>query len=107
MDFIDLKQQQARIAGNLRARIDKVLAHGGYIMGPEVKELEERLAAFVGVRHCVACASGTIDERRSSATSSDSVSSFLSPRSSSLPWPATVAMYSGTISGRWMMFKMN
>jgi dTDP-4-amino-4,6-dideoxygalactose transaminase len=59
MDFIDLKQQQARIAGNLRGRIDKVLAHGGYILGPEVKELEERLASFVGVRHCVTCASGT------------------------------------------------
>jgi dTDP-4-amino-4,6-dideoxygalactose transaminase len=59
MDFIDLKQQQARIAGNLRGRIDKVLAHGAYILGPEVKELEERLAAFVGARHCVTCASGT------------------------------------------------
>lgn len=59
MDFIDLKAQQKRIKGQLDARIQKVLAHGNYIMGPEVKELEERLAAYVGVKHAVSCASGT------------------------------------------------
>ena len=43
----------------LMERINKVLAHGQYIMGPEVKELEERLAAYVGVKHAISCSSGT------------------------------------------------
>ena len=59
IDFIDLKAQQEKIAPQLRARIEKVLAHGKYIMGPEVKELEERLAAYVGVKHVISCSSGT------------------------------------------------
>lgn len=59
IDFIDLKAQQARIKDRLDAGIARVLAHGQYILGPEVAELEERLAAFVGVRHCVSCANGT------------------------------------------------
>lgn len=59
MDFIDLKAQQRRIKATLDANIQKVLAHGLYIMGPEVRELEERLAAYVGVKHALACASGT------------------------------------------------
>ena len=59
MDFIDLKTQQKRIKQQLDANIQKVLAHGNYIMGPEIKELEAKLAAYVGVKHAVACASGT------------------------------------------------
>ena len=59
MDFIDLKIQQKRIKEQLDANIQKVLAHGNYIMGPEIKELEAKLAAYVGVKHAVACASGT------------------------------------------------
>ncbi|MBK1724273.1 DegT/DnrJ/EryC1/StrS family aminotransferase [Thiocystis violacea] len=59
MQFIDLKAQYARIESEVRARIDAVLSHGQYIMGPEVGELEERLATFVGVRHCVGLSSGT------------------------------------------------
>lgn len=59
MDFIDLAAQQRRISEKLSANIAKVLAHGQYINGPEVAELEERLAAYVGVRHAVGCASGT------------------------------------------------
>lgn len=57
--FIDLKSQQERIRPRLLERIHRVLAHGQYIMGPEVEELEERLAAYVGVRHAVCCSSGT------------------------------------------------
>ena len=59
MQFIDLKAQQARIERQLQARIQAVLAHGRYIMGPEVAELEGRLADYVGVRHCIGVASGT------------------------------------------------
>jgi UDP-2-acetamido-2-deoxy-ribo-hexuluronate aminotransferase len=59
MDFIDLKTQQKSILPAITERIQRVLAHGQYIMGPEVKELEERLAAYVGVKHVVACSSGT------------------------------------------------
>jgi len=59
MDFIDLKTQQARIRDSIDARISKVLEHGRYIMGPEVAELEERLADYVGVRHAIGVASGT------------------------------------------------
>ena len=57
--FIDLKAQQARIAGELRRRLDGVLAHCQFILGPEVAELETELARFCGARHCVAVSSGT------------------------------------------------
>ncbi len=57
--FLDLKAQQARLGGGLRERIDAVLAHGQFILGPEVAELEHRLAAFCGAAHCVSVSSGT------------------------------------------------
>ena len=59
MQFIDLKTQQDRIRPQLDERIKAVLAHGQYIMGPEVAELEAKLAAYVGVKHCISVASGT------------------------------------------------
>lgn len=59
MPFIDLKAQYRALKPSIQRRIDRVLEHGQYIMGPEVKELEERLAAFVGTEHCVTVASGT------------------------------------------------
>ena len=66
MEFIDLKLQQNQISKNgktLRENIDQriknVLDHGKYILGPEVKELEEKLAKFVGVNNCIALSSGT------------------------------------------------
>jgi UDP-2-acetamido-2-deoxy-ribo-hexuluronate aminotransferase len=59
MDFIDLKTQQKRIREKINLRIQDVMAHGQYIMGPEVRELEERLADYIGVKHAVGCASGT------------------------------------------------
>lgn len=59
IEFIDLKVQQARIKDKIDAGIQRVLAHGQYILGPEVAELEERLAAFVGAKHCITCANGT------------------------------------------------
>ncbi|MCA1853463.1 MAG: DegT/DnrJ/EryC1/StrS family aminotransferase, partial [Beggiatoa sp.] len=57
--FIDLGAQQRRIRDRLDEAIGQVLAHGQYIHGPEVAELEGRLAGFCGARHAVACASGT------------------------------------------------
>jgi dTDP-4-amino-4,6-dideoxygalactose transaminase len=57
--FLDLKAQQARIAPELRRRIDAVLAHCQFVLGPEVAELEAALAAFCGAAHCVAVSSGT------------------------------------------------
>ena len=59
MEFIDLKAQYERIRPQVDERIRRVLEHGKYIMGPEVAELEERLAAYVGVKHCIGVASGT------------------------------------------------
>ncbi len=59
MQFIDLSIQQDAIRPELDARMAAVLAHGQYIMGPEVRELEGVLAAYVGVRHCVTVSSGT------------------------------------------------
>lgn len=59
MEFIDLANQQNLIKIELEANIKAVLAHGQYIMGPEVKELEGKLAAYTGMRHAVSCASGT------------------------------------------------
>lgn len=57
--FIDLKTQYAELKGAINARIQTVLDHGQYIMGPEVAEMEAKLASFVGVRHCISVASGT------------------------------------------------
>jgi UDP-2-acetamido-2-deoxy-ribo-hexuluronate aminotransferase len=57
--FVDLKTQYAALRESIDARMRAVLDHGQYILGPEVVELEERLAAYTGARHCVTCASGT------------------------------------------------
>lgn len=59
IEFIDLKTQQARIKEKIDAGIQRVLAHGQYILGPEVAELEEKLADFVGAKYCITCANGT------------------------------------------------
>ena len=59
IEFIDLKAQQARIKVRLDAAIARVLEHGQYILGPEVAELEEKLAAYTGARHCITMANGT------------------------------------------------
>lgn len=59
MQFIDLVVQQARIKEQLDAAIKKVLEHGHYILGPEVAELEEKLAEFTGAKHCISVANGT------------------------------------------------
>lgn len=59
IQFIDLKTQQARIRESVEARIQKVLDHGRYIMGPEIKEVEALLADYTGTKHCITCASGT------------------------------------------------
>lgn len=57
--FIDLKTQYAALKPQIQARIDRVLEHGQYIMGPEVGELEEKLSAYTGAKHCITVASGT------------------------------------------------
>ncbi len=59
MEFLDLKTQQKRIRKPLEKRISKILDHGAYIMGPEVFELEEKLADYCGVKHAISCSSGT------------------------------------------------
>ncbi|MEQ1805211.1 MAG: DegT/DnrJ/EryC1/StrS family aminotransferase [Burkholderiaceae bacterium] len=59
LEFTDLKTQYAALRETIAARMQKVLDHGQYIMGPEVKELEERLAEFTGAKHCITVASGT------------------------------------------------
>ena len=59
MDFIDLKSQYRVLKREIDERIQRVLDHGQYILGPEIGELEQKLAADVGTRHCVTVASGT------------------------------------------------
>lgn len=59
MPFIDLKAQYRELQPQIQMRINAVLDHGQYIMGPEVKELEERLQAYTGAAHCVTVSSGT------------------------------------------------
>ncbi|NVF13658.1 DegT/DnrJ/EryC1/StrS family aminotransferase [Vreelandella maris] len=59
MQFIDLAAQQARIKDKIDANIQKVLAHGKYILGPEVAELEEKLVEFTGAKYCITVANGT------------------------------------------------
>ena len=57
--FIDLAAQQDRIRTEIETGIARVLAHGKYILGPEVEELEERLAHYTGASYCISCANGT------------------------------------------------
>lgn len=59
MDFIDLKTQYRELRDNVNARIQAVLDHGQYILGPEVGQLEQRLADYVGAKHCISASSGT------------------------------------------------
>jgi UDP-2-acetamido-2-deoxy-ribo-hexuluronate aminotransferase len=59
MQFIDLKSQYRALKPGIDARIQRVLDHGQYILGPEVAELEAALARFTGSRHCITVASGT------------------------------------------------
>lgn len=59
MQFIDLKTQYQRLKKDIDAGIQRVLDHGQYILGPEVAELEERLAAYVGAKYCISVANGT------------------------------------------------
>lgn len=59
IDFIDLKSQQTIIRPALENNIHRVLHHGQYIMGPEVRELEEKLEGYIGAKHCITVASGT------------------------------------------------
>jgi UDP-2-acetamido-2-deoxy-ribo-hexuluronate aminotransferase len=59
MEFIDLAAQQQRIIEKIEANLKSVLSHGKFIMGPEVRKLEETLAYYVGTKHAIGCASGT------------------------------------------------
>jgi UDP-2-acetamido-2-deoxy-ribo-hexuluronate aminotransferase len=59
IEFIDLKTQYQRLKTEIDAGIQRVLDHGQYILGPEVVELEEKLAAFVGAKYCITVANGT------------------------------------------------
>ena len=59
MEFIDLKSQYRRLKLEIDAGIQRVLDHGQYILGPEVAELEEKLAAYTGAKHCITVANGT------------------------------------------------
>jgi dTDP-4-amino-4,6-dideoxygalactose transaminase len=57
--FIDLQAQRRRLGKRIDDAILKVVNHGAYILGPEVQELETKLAEFCGARHCISCANGT------------------------------------------------
>ena len=59
MQFIDLKAQYQALKAEINENIQSVLDDGRYIGGPQVKELEEKLAAYVGRKHCISCANGT------------------------------------------------
>jgi UDP-2-acetamido-2-deoxy-ribo-hexuluronate aminotransferase len=59
MELIDLKSQYQRLKADIDAGIQRVLDHGQYILGPEVAELEEKLAAYTGAKYCISVANGT------------------------------------------------
>lgn len=59
MEFIDLKSQYQRLKPQIDAAIQRVLDHGQFILGPEVAELEEKLAAYTGAKYCISVANGT------------------------------------------------
>lgn len=60
IEFADLKAQYRQQKGRIDARIQAVLDHGQYIMGPEVTELEQKLASYVGTKHCIGASDGTM-----------------------------------------------
>ena len=57
--FIDLKTQFNHLEKNMRTSFETALQHGNFITGPEIRELEEQLALYTGVKHVISCASGT------------------------------------------------
>jgi len=59
MQFIDLKSRHQLIGDKINARIQQVMDHGQFILGPEVVELEQKLAEYTGAKHCVTVSSGT------------------------------------------------
>ena len=59
MEFIDLKTQYKKLEKEINENISTVLNKGNYILGEEVKKLEEELASYVGVKYCATCANGT------------------------------------------------
>lgn len=59
MQFIDLKTQYQRINSKVASKLMAVLDHGRYVMGPEISELETKLAEYTDTKHCIACSSGT------------------------------------------------
>ncbi len=59
IEFIDLTEQYRYLQNDINNNIQRVLTHGKYIMGPEVKELEKQLAEFAGVKHAISCSNGT------------------------------------------------
>ncbi|MGB5808032.1 DegT/DnrJ/EryC1/StrS family aminotransferase, partial [Castellaniella sp.] len=59
MQFVDLQAQYQRLKSEIDAGIQRVLAHGQFILGPEVAQLEERLADYIGAKHCITVANGT------------------------------------------------
>ena len=59
MEFIDLKSQYQQLKSEIDSAIQRVLDHGQYILGPEVAELEQKLAAYTGATHCITVANGT------------------------------------------------
>jgi len=59
IEFVDLKAQRAALSGKIENALQGVLQHGQFILGPEVKKLEQQLAAFCGAKHAIACSNGT------------------------------------------------
>ncbi|MCH9770032.1 MAG: DegT/DnrJ/EryC1/StrS family aminotransferase [Gammaproteobacteria bacterium] len=59
MEFVDLKSQYKDLADEINSRMQRVLEHGQFVMGPEVSELEQQLAKFIDVPHCITCSDGT------------------------------------------------
>ena len=59
INFIGLDEQKIILGDKIQKRIQGVIDHGKFILGPEVNQLEERLADYVGVKHCISCSSGT------------------------------------------------
>ena len=59
VNFIGIEEQKLILQEKVQKSINKVISHGKFILGPEVLELEDKLANYVGAKHCVSCSSGT------------------------------------------------
>ena len=86
MEFIDLKTQYKTLQKSIDARIQRVLEHCQFILGPEVREMEEKLAAYTGSKHCIATLRGARQRLTRARANAAAATAANNPRDRSAGW---------------------